>query len=189
MIAEPGSVSFGTALWPHDDDTPVTKTVTYRNLGDQAVTLDLAASLTGPDGSPAPADALKLSATTVTVPAGGTATVQATSNTNHSGPDGGYSGRITATAGDASVMSAIGVNKEVESYNLTIKAIGPDGKPTPSTAPWSALDPTCSTSSATAPTHVKVRLPKGEYLVQGDQFVQRPDGDLDSYALLQPQSS
>ncbi len=41
VITEPGGVSFGTAEWPHTDDTPVTKTVTYRNLGDQPVTLAL----------------------------------------------------------------------------------------------------------------------------------------------------
>ncbi|HZX04727.1 S8 family peptidase, partial [Kribbella sp.] len=47
VIAEPGDVSFGTAVWPHGDDTPVTKTLTYRNLGDKAVTLNLAATLNG----------------------------------------------------------------------------------------------------------------------------------------------
>ena len=26
VITEPGSVSFGTAIWPHNDDKPVTKT-------------------------------------------------------------------------------------------------------------------------------------------------------------------
>ena len=129
VIAEPGSVSFGTAQWPHNDDTPVTKTVTYRNLGDKPVTLALNATLTGPDGNPAPAGALSLSAHEVTVPAGGTAGVQATSNTKHNGPDGGYSGRITATANGVAVTSPIGVDKEVESYTLTINEIGTDGKP------------------------------------------------------------
>ena len=186
VIAEPGNVSFGTAVWPHDDDAPVTKTVTYRNLGDQAVTLNLAASLTGPDGSPAPADALKLSAATVTVPAGGTATVQATSNTKHAGPDGMYSGRLTATAGDASVTSAIGVDKEKESYNLTLKAIGADGKPTPFDGALSALDRNLFQFLGDGTDTLKVRLVKGEYLVQSSQYVELPNGDLASYGLLQP---
>ena len=186
VIAEPGNVSFGTAVWPHDDDAPVTRTVTYRNLGDQAVTLNLAASLTGPDGSPAPADALKLSAATVTVPAGGTATVQATSNTKHAGPDGMYSGRLTATAGDASVTSAIGVDKEKESYNLTLKAIGADGKPTPFDGALSALDRNLFQFLGDGTDTLKVRLVKGEYLVQSSQYVELPNGDLASYGLLQP---
>ncbi len=67
----------------------------------------------------------------MTVPAGGTATVQATSNTKHSGPDGLYSGRITATAGGTSVIAPVGVNKEVESYTLTVEQVGVDGKPMP----------------------------------------------------------
>ncbi|MFI5713600.1 S8 family serine peptidase [Kribbella sp. NPDC051620] len=188
VIAEPGSVSFGTAQWPHTDDTPVTKTITYRNLGDQAVTLALSASLADSTGAPAPADALKLSASSVTVPAGGTATVEATSKTNHSGPDGLYSGRVTATSAGTSVVSPVGVNKEVESYTLTLNQVGLDGKPSADggalvfgvTSPWFDFygDP-----SGTS----KVRLPKGDYLLQGDQTVERPDSDgYDSYTVVQP---
>ncbi|WUJ75120.1 S8 family peptidase [Kribbella soli] len=186
VIAEPGNVSFGTAVWPHDDDTPVTKTLTYRNLGDQAVTLNLAASLNGPDGSPAPADALKLSATSVTVPAGGTASVQATSNTKHNGPDGLYSGRITATSGDTTVTSAIGVEKEQESYTLTLKAIGPDGKPAPVDGVLTAMERNFFQFLGDGNDTITLRLLKGEYLVQASQFVEQPDGSLASYSLVQP---
>ncbi|WP_433166123.1 S8 family serine peptidase [Kribbella sp. CA-247076] len=185
VVTDPGSVSFGTAIWPHDDDTPVTKTLTYRNLGDQAVTLDLAATLSGPNGQPAPAGALTLSATTVTVPAGGTASVQATSNTNHSGPDGGYSGRITATGGDTTVVSAVGVNKEKESYDLTVSNVGVDGKPALAFGVLFGLDTDLFTFLGGTTT--KIRLPKGEYSVQGDQVVERPGGEgQDFYSLVQP---
>jgi hypothetical protein len=188
VIAEPGSVSFGTAQWPHTDDTPVTKTITYRNLGDKAVTLALSAALADSTGASAPAGSLKLSASSVTVPAGGTATVQATSNTKHSGPDGLYSGRVTATAAGTSVVSPVGVNKEVESYTLTLTQVGTDGKPTADggalvfgvTTPWFNFygDP-----SGTS----KVRLPKGDYLLQGDQAVERPNSDAyDTYTIVQP---
>ena len=185
VVTDPSSVSFGTAIWPHDDDAPVTKTLTYRNLGDQPVTLDLAATLSGPGGQAAPADALQLSATTVTVPAGGTAAVQATSNTNHSGPDGAYSGRIIATDDDTTVVTAIGVNKEAEKYDLTITNLGPDGKPNPAYGVLFGLDVDVSISIGEATT--KVRLPKGEYAVNGDQFVERPGGEgSDLYSLVQP---
>ncbi len=185
VVTDPSSVSFGTAIWPHDDDAPVTKTLTYRNLGDQPVTLDLTATLSGPDGQAAPADALKLSATTVTVPAGGAAPVQATSNTNHSGPDGGYSGRIIATGGDTTVVSAIGVNKEEEKYDLTVTNLGPDGGPNPAFGMLFGLDVDVSIFIGEATT--KVRLPKGEYAVNGDQFVERPGGEAsDLYSLVQP---
>ena len=186
VIAEPGNLSFGTALWPHDDDAPVTKTLTYRNLGDQPVTLDLAVSLNGPTGGPAPANALVLSASTVTIPAGGTASVQATSNTKHSGPDGAYSGRVTATGGEVSITSAVLVDKEAERYNLTIKHIGPDGSPSPDdttrTKVWGLnQDVGMGLSGATS----KVRLPKGEYLLDGNQRVGNP-GSEDYYLMVQP---
>jgi subtilisin family serine protease len=185
VITEPGSVSFGTAIWPHNDDTPVTKTLTYRNLGDQPVTLNLTATLAGPDGAPAPAGALELSATSVTVPAGGTASVQATSNTNHSGPDGGYSGRITATGGDITVQSPIGVNKEVESYDLTVSNVGLDGKPAVAFGLIFGLDSNLFTFIDGETT--KMRLPKGEYVVEGTQFVERPGStEADVYSLVQP---
>ncbi|MEU0094504.1 S8 family serine peptidase [Kribbella sp. NPDC006257] len=186
VIAEPGSVSFGTAQWPHNDDTPVTKTVTYRNLGDKPVTLALNATLTGPDGNPAPAGALSLSAHEVTVPAGGTATVQATSNTKHNGPDGGYSGRINATADGVAVTSPIGVDKEVESYTLTIKQIGPDGKPSGDSTLVFGLDEFRFEFAGDPSGTAKVRLPKGTYLLEADQYVPRDEEHGDSYLMLDP---
>ncbi|GAA1145773.1 S8 family serine peptidase [Kribbella jejuensis] len=186
VIAEPGDLSFGTAVWPHGDDTPVTKTLTYRNLGDKAVTLKLAANLNAPDGAPAPAGALRLSATTVTVPAGGTASVQATSNTKHDGADGLYSGRITATGGDVSVTSGIGVEKEKESYNLTLKAIGVDGKPTAFDGVLLGLSQNLFQFIGDGSETLKLRLLKGEYLVQNSQFVEKSDGSVASYGLVQP---
>ncbi|MEV8374930.1 S8 family serine peptidase [Kribbella sp. NPDC056861] len=188
VVTDPGGVSFGTAQWPHTDDTPVTKTITYRNLGDQAVTLALTASLTDATGAPAPAGALKLSATSVTVPAGGTATVQATSNTKHNGPDGIYSGRITATAGGTSVVSPLGVDKEVESYTLTVNQIGPDGKPSADGgALLFGIDQYLFNFYSDPSGTVKIRLPKGDYLVQGDQYVERPGTETgDLYYVVQP---
>jgi subtilisin family serine protease len=186
VIAEPGNLSFGTAVWPHDDDSAVTKTLTYRNLGDQAVTLHLSAQLTGPDGAAAPADALKLSTTSVTVPAGGTATVQATSNTKHNGADGLYSGRITATGGDVSVTSAVGVEKEKESYNLTLKGIGPDGKPTPVNGVLSGIDRDLFQFVGDGSDTLTLRQEKGEYLVMDNLHIENPDGSLSSYDLVEP---
>jgi subtilisin family serine protease len=187
VISEPGSVSFGTAQWPHGDDTPVTKTVTYRNLGDKPVTLALTAALTGPDGAPAPAGALTLSANSVTVPAGGTATVQAISNTKNDGPDGAYSGRINATTGGQTVTSPVGVTKEVESYTLTIKHLGTDGKPfLNGMAILAGLDNDTFSFPSDPSGTTKVRLAKGSYLLEGDQYAPRDENHGDSYMMLDP---
>ena len=70
-------MSFGIQQWPHTDDKPVTKQLTYRNLGTKDVTLKLTSTATNPKGQAAPAGFFKLGATTVTVPAGGKASVDA----------------------------------------------------------------------------------------------------------------
>ncbi|MFF0269138.1 S8 family serine peptidase [Kribbella sp. NPDC004536] len=188
VISEPGSVSFGRAEFPHNDDQPVTRDVSFRNLGDAAVTLSLTSVLTGPGGAAAPAGALKLSADSVTVPAGGTASVQATSDTKLSGADGLYSGRITATGGGETVVVPVGVNKEGPTYNLTVKTIARDGKPDPD-FPVSLVgvdNPQYANLAPDANGSVTVRLPQGQYLLHMYQeFEQHPD-DWISFLLVAP---
>ncbi|NUR48313.1 MAG: S8 family serine peptidase [Hamadaea sp.] len=116
------SVSFGTAVWPHGDDTPITKTVNYHNSGAADVTLQLAVRGTG-------LAVFSLSATSVTVPAGGTATVTFTADTRVDVPDGLYSGQLVGTADGVSVSVPFGVEREAESYTLTLDTIGRDGVP------------------------------------------------------------
>ncbi|MFD5568261.1 S8 family peptidase [Streptomyces cadmiisoli] len=131
VFADPVSVSFGVQQWPHTDDTPVTKELTYRNLGTTDVTLDLSATATDPKGRPAPAGFFKLGAAEVTVPAGGKASVDLTVDTRLGGTlDGAYSAYVTATGGGQSVRTAAAVQREVESYDVTVKHIGRDGQPT-----------------------------------------------------------
>jgi subtilisin family serine protease len=131
VIANPSSVSFGVQQWPHTDDKPVTKELTYRNLGTKDVTLKLASTATNPKGQAAPAGFFKLGATSVTVPAGGKASVPFTVNTKLGGTvDGAYSSYVTATGGGQTVRTAAAVQREVESYDVTLKFLGRDGKPT-----------------------------------------------------------
>ncbi|WSF66399.1 S8 family peptidase [Streptomyces sp. NBC_01352] len=172
VIAEPVSVSFGTQQWPHTDDTPETKKLTYRNLGTKDVTLTLSATATNPKGAAAPAGFFKLGATKVTVPAnGGTASVDVTVNTKLGGTlDGAYSAYVTATGGGQSVRTAAAVNREVQSYDVTIKHIGRDGQPTDDynsvLLGYSGLGngrdyqiPTAASGTTT------MRVPKGTYLL------------------------
>ncbi|MFF8398287.1 S8 family serine peptidase [Streptomyces sp. NPDC016172] len=129
VIAEPVSVSFGVQQWPHTDDKPVTKELTYRNLGTKDVTLKLASTATNPKGQAAPAGFFKLGATSVTVPAGGKASVPFTVNTKLGGTvDGAYSAYVTATGGGQTVRTAAAVQREVESYDVTLKFLDRDGK-------------------------------------------------------------
>ncbi|MGY1454467.1 S8 family peptidase [Streptomyces sp. SS8] len=170
IVAEPVSIGFGTAQWPHGDDEPVTKDITYRNLGTEDVTLSLTATGTDPRGKPAPKGMFTLAADEVTVPAGGTASVGITADTRLGGNvNGGYSVTVTATGGGQSVRTAGAVDREVESYDLTVRTLGRDGR----TAPlWSSMlvgyrvDVFRGLTGEDGTT--TVRVPKGTYALSTD---------------------
>ncbi len=171
VTSEP--VSFGKQMWPHTDDEPVTKRITYRNHGDKPVTLDLSAAATGPQGKAAPDGLFSLSARRLTVPAGGTASVDLTADTRTEGPDGAYSGALVATAqgGDTEVRTSFGVIREAEAYDVTLKFLDRQGKPVSSplteiksytTDYWTtALEDHQETSKGV----YKLRIPRGDYVV------------------------
>ncbi|MFE0105511.1 S8 family serine peptidase [Streptomyces sp. NPDC059009] len=169
VFAEPVSVSLGTQAWPHTDDKPVTKKATYRNVGAKDVTLDLTATATDPRGKPAPPGFFTLGAKRITVPAGGTASVEVTADSKLGGTvDGGYTAYIVASGGGQSVRTAAAVDREVESYDVTLKFIGRDGRPAPYYAAFlrgmSGLGEGREFFPSDASGTVKVRLPKGGYL-------------------------
>ena len=180
VVAETTSVSFGTALWPHSDDKPVTKQVVYRNLGSAPITLDLQAKFSNPQPG-----ALRLSADKLTIPAGGKASVQLTSDTTHSGPDGLYDGRITATAGQQQVVVPVVVDKEVESYNLTVTHLGVDGKPAAEADSmlWGLESEEFESGVAGPGGQAVIRLPRGAYLLQGSVY----GSGGEYYQLVQPE--
>ncbi|MDG4771176.1 S8 family serine peptidase [Solwaraspora sp. WMMD792] len=137
VTAAPASISYGRAAWPHQDDEPITRSVTYRNTGTEPVTLDLTWEITGPAGASVPAGMFTTSAAQVEVPAGGTASVDATADTRVDAADGYYSGQLVATAGQTRVVTPVGVHREVESYDVTLSHIGADGDPSESY--WTVL--------------------------------------------------
>lgn len=188
LATEPSSVSFGVRRWPHDDDTPVRRTLTYRNRGDVNLQLELGVRLRTPNGEPAPSGAVGLSDHSITVPADDTRSITVTTNTEHRGPNGRYTGSVTAEpVGEHrdladEVATPIAVRKEVESYDLTLKSIGPDGKPSSygfgfvlrldNDAPTEVYDP-----DGTA----EIRLPKGTYVLS--DYISDPTG---FYSLVRP---
>ncbi|MFK4099315.1 S8 family peptidase [Streptomyces sp. NPDC019531] len=177
VSSAPTTVSFGIQQWPHTDDKPVTKQVTYHNTGDRPVTLDLAFDAVGPDGKPAPDGMFTVSQHRLTVPAGGEATATVTADTRVGTADGEYGGSLTATSADGStsVRTALGVTREIESYNLTVKYVGLNGKPATSADSdvygWDAE--LTQGLAAGADGKVTIRLPKGRYTVDGR--IRRPD--------------
>ncbi|MEU3936598.1 S8 family serine peptidase [Streptomyces sp. NPDC029044] len=175
VIAEPASVSFGVQQWPHTDDKPVTKELTYRNLGTKDVTLKLASTATNPKGQAVPAGFFKLGATSVTVPAGGKASVPFTVNTKLGGTvDGAYSAYVTATGGGQTVRTAAAVQREIESYDVTLKFLNRDGKPAKNYSAdltgIAGLGKGKGAMPYDADGTVTARLPKGTYVLNTNIF-------------------
>ncbi|MET9765368.1 S8 family peptidase [Streptomyces sp. NPDC006372] len=176
VIAQPGSVSFGVQQWPHTDDKPVTKELTYRNLGTKAVTLKLTSTATNPKGQAAPAGFFKLGATSVTVPAGGKASVPVTVNTKLGGNvDGAYSAYVTATGDGQTVRTAAAVQREVESYDVTLKFLDRAGKATKNYSAdlngVSGLGQDKSFMPYEEDGTVTTRVPKGGYVLNTSVYV------------------
>ncbi|GAB3406877.1 S8 family serine peptidase [Flindersiella endophytica] len=170
VLPQPASLSFGLAEWPHTDDQAIAKVLTYRNTGTAPVTLDLAVT-----GNPA-AGLFTVQPGRLTVPAGGTAQATVTADTRVNAPDGLQSAWITATSNGQSVASTpAGVDKEVESYDLTVDAIDRAGQPA-ATEMYLTVPGTRSVRTAQLtgePFHV--RLPKGRYDLTSPIFTEEPD--------------
>ncbi|MGM1059923.1 S8 family serine peptidase [Saccharothrix sp. Mg75] len=165
ITADPPSLAFGSQAWPHDDDTPVTREVSVRNPGAAPVTLDLAVD---PDGS-APAALFTATPANITVPAGGEATVTVTADTRVATADGAYSGTLVARGGGAELRVPLGVDREVESYEVRFDVVDADGAPAADYAAFViGLDLDVVTIIGGQPGGRSVRLPKGEYLVVTD---------------------
>ncbi|MEV0155556.1 S8 family serine peptidase [Micromonospora sp. NPDC050686] len=124
VTTTPAAVTFGVQEWPHDDDEARSAVVTYHNGGGAAVTLRLALA------TDAPAGIFSLSADTVTVPAGGQASVTLRADTRQGGDvTGGLGGQLTATAGAVAVRTPFGVVREELRHPVTVTATERDGDP------------------------------------------------------------
>ncbi|MCP2244526.1 Serine protease, subtilisin family [Lentzea aerocolonigenes] len=118
-----GGLTLGTAQWPHGDDQPITRKLTYRNTGSSDVTLDLAVT----DVKPAANGLFSVSPAKLTVPAGGTADATVTADTRANVPDAIYGAAVVASDG---TRTALALEKEAESYDVKVSFIDGDGKPT-----------------------------------------------------------
>ncbi len=172
VVSTTGAVGYDEQRWPHTDDKPQPKTVTYTNDSDQLANLTLDARLTDPNGQQAPETAVQLSTKELTVPAHGTAQVVVTSNTNHGGPDGQYVGKLTAqVASGGSLTTTLAVLREAESYDLTVRHLDRTGAPT--TDYYDTLIDRDATDARDGSQFglndgegYRIRLPKGRYLLE-----------------------
>lgn len=172
VTAQPASLSFGALESGRDGSA--TRSLTYSNPSGQDLELSLATDFRGADGEPVDG-AVTLGAETLTVPAGGTASVDVTLDTSV-GPVGRFSGAVTATvvggpSDGGTVRTALGYEKLPERFDLTIRTVGRDGEPL---AGWSSLalmnlDDRTRYGEALDffDGAVTVRVPAGTYAVTG----------------------
>jgi subtilisin family serine protease len=117
IIATTASVDFETI--PFDDDVPRTKAVTYSNLTDEPVTLDLETELRTTDGQSVPEGTL-VAPDSVTVPAGGTATVNVVLS---AGPlvSSLYTGVLLASNSDGTRLTTpVGLSVGQQIFKVTV---------------------------------------------------------------------
>lgn len=175
-----GSVSFGFYDWPHEDDAPEARTITYTNVGTESLTIDLAVQVVG---GTAPDGALTLSADELVVPAGGQAEVVLELDPSLVPVGATLQGHVLASTADdlEQVRTGWGVVKEDERYELTVRAIDRAGE---LTATYAVL----ARYGADYPEMIEVpgertlRLPAGDYSVMA--FVEVIEGDRLAVALL-----
>ncbi len=118
-VLAPASLSLGSYAWPYSDLETTSTTLTYTNTGNAPVTLAL--DLAGQDGSAEPTGSMTLGTKEVTVPAGGTSSVEVLLDPTIAGP-GSYSAVVTATPDDGggTVRTALAYLLEPEMYDVTV---------------------------------------------------------------------
>ena len=127
-VSEPVALHLGTFSYPHEP-APVERTVTYRNLGEEPLTLDLELAAQNVEGDPASAEALSVTPDVLTVPAGGTASATVTLDPTVDGV-GQFSGAVVATSGSGQALSTpVSYYKEPERYDVRVEGVARDGRP------------------------------------------------------------
>ncbi|MFC7711927.1 S8 family serine peptidase [Micromonospora lupini] len=178
ITTDPVSVSFGRTLWPHGDDDPITRTVTWRNDGPAAVTVDLSVEGAGPGGRALPAGLFRLGVNQLTVPAGGTAATTVTADTRLGDADGYWTGRIVARSGAAVAVTPLAVHREVESYTLTVEHLNRAGARTGEAgSSLVGLDSFAWWDLSSADGVASVRVPKGHYGLTSVIYEPGPDDE------------
>jgi hypothetical protein len=127
VLATPTPLDLGYFPWPHRDRPPVTRTVTYTNLSDAEVILDLALEVTDEDGQPpAPPNMIVLSRDSVTLAPGGSGQVDVTLDTSL-GFTGLYGGYLVArnASGTVALRTPVGFYKAPETNPWRLQATLP----------------------------------------------------------------
>lgn len=183
----PSGVSMGRPAWPHEDDAAVTRTVGYQNSGSAPVALHLAVAAVGPSGSPVPDGMFGLSTSDIVVPAGGQASVDVTVDTALPAAEGTFGAHILAVGGTMRVSTPVAVDREPESYDLTLRPVDTAGEPTDLNFSFVfGVDRRRFRPVPTLNASGTLRVQRGVYNVDTVIATPRPDGLFDSNKVVYP---
>ncbi|MDY7088804.1 MAG: S8 family serine peptidase [Actinomycetota bacterium] len=173
VVADPPSLSLGLQT----SGRAITRSVSYRNYGTAPLTLAL--RVTAP---------FTVNTTTLTVPAGGTASARVTAPATL--PGGPHTGQVTATAGDQVVTTPVAVVRERAVVDLGLHVAGLDGQPTDEhyTQVIGLDTPYRYDSLYHYPwtPDVALRVPSGRYAIITQYFTEAADGTYISATVTQP---
>ncbi|ONK14574.1 S8 family serine peptidase [Streptomyces sp. MP131-18] len=167
LTADSNTLDFGAVAPPPGDADPITREITYHNRGEADLDLDLDLSTTAPGGGGAPEGLFALSAETVTVPAGGTATFEVVADPAAlaASGDGHYGLVVTGTSGDQQVRTAGTLALEPEQHDVTIEITGRDGNPAEGARAF-VVSPDAGFNALSASGTVTGQVPAGDYLIE-----------------------
>ncbi|MFF5922560.1 S8 family serine peptidase [Streptomyces flavochromogenes] len=176
-VTAAGTVDFGLRGW--DDSSTVEKRIEYVNDGDTPITLALSLENAG---ETLPAGTLALGTDSVTVPAHGIAEVAVTLD-SRGVTTGSHGAHVTARATDGTAaVTAVGFGRDVQRYDVTLKVLDRDGKPTGGIA---AVTDTTLDQGMIPETYpvgedgtVVLRVPRGEHSFIAEIFHYSPDWSL-----------
>ncbi|PYC75755.1 serine protease [Micromonospora arborensis] len=154
------SADFGYPEWPTAPKGTVEREVRYTNLSDNAVTLDLAATVDG-----GPENLFTLSSPQVTVPARGVTSVTVATDFDRVPADNPFAGFLTATdaSGAVRTRTSLAVGREGVRHHLTFKAKDRSGKPTGGDLLLLGPDNTVVQQQIDETGTLELRLPAGTY--------------------------
>ncbi|HTI22225.1 MAG TPA: S8 family peptidase [Kutzneria sp.] len=169
VTASPISLGFDPQQWPHVGKPAATKEITYANTGTTPLTLSLTTDTNG---------VFSVSPAQLTVPAGGTAKATVSAEVSKAPNGGKFGGAVVASSGTMSVRTAVEIDLEVESYDVTFTAHDRTGA-APDYAHFFVTD--LDTGELFSPADfvagkVVQRLPAGRYLLSGSVSTSSTNG-------------
>lgn len=169
VLATSGPVNLGMVPYPQEENAPGLRTVSYRNLSDEAVTLDLSSQVADAQGDPVDG-VVTTDPSQLTVPAGENAEAEVTVDVTAVGA-GQFGGYVVAEPAEGSVLrTPVGFFNQREHVEMTFEGVTRDGRAVQGFRPQVVNVETGEWQFEYCPAddgHYCLRVPVGTYAVIG----------------------